>query len=117
MTKTYRELVDGAKSRIKEVGTGEIQAMADSTIVDVREDAEWDQGHLPGAMHLSRGVLEYRVEKLLPDKDAPIVLYCGGGGRSALAADVLQEMGYTNVCSLAGGFRGWTAAGLPTEKE
>jgi rhodanese-related sulfurtransferase len=117
MAKTYRELVDEAKSRIKEVGVDEVKEMAGTTIVDLREDKDWDEGHLPGALHVSRGVLESRVEKLLPDKDAPTVLYCGGGGRSALAADTLQEMGYTNVCSLAGGLRGWTAAGLPTEKE
>jgi rhodanese-related sulfurtransferase len=114
MAKTYRELVDEAKSRIEEVGIDEV---GDATLVDLREDADWNQGHLPGALHVSRGVLESRADKLLPEKDAPLVLYCGGGGRSALAADVLQEMGYTNVRSLAGGFRAWTAAGLPTEKE
>ena len=117
MAKTSRELVDEAKSQIKEVGSDEVKDMAGAKLVDVREDADWEKGHLPGALHLSRGGLESRVEKLLPDKDAPLVLYCGGGGRSALAADTLQEMGYTNVCSMKSGFRGWTAAGLPTEKE
>ena len=117
MAKTYRELVDDAKSRIREVGIEDVKEMAGAQVVDLREDSDWDKGHLPGALHLSRGALESRVEKLLPDKDAPVVLYCGGGGRSALAADTLQVMGYTNVRSMKEGFRGWTAAGLPTEKE
>lgn len=117
MAKTYKELVDDAKSRIEEIGVDEVKDLADARLVDMREDADWSQGHLPGALHLSRGVLESRADKLLPDKDAPLVLYCGGGSRSALAADTLQEMGYTNVRSMAGGFRAWTAAGLPTEKE
>ena len=117
MAKTFKDFVDDAKTRIREVGIDEVKDMADATLVDLREDSEWDKGHLPGALHLSRGVLEVRAEKLLPDKDAPLVLYCGGGSRSALAADVLQEMGYTNVRSMAGGWRAWTAAGHPTESE
>ena len=87
MAKTFRDLVDDAKTR----------------------------GHLPGATHLSRGVLKVRADRALPDKGAPIVLYCGGGNRSALAADVLQVMGYADVRSMAGGWRAWTAAGHPTE--
>jgi rhodanese-related sulfurtransferase len=86
------------------------------TIVDIREESEWANGHLPGATHLSRGVLEVRVAKVFPDPSAPLVLYCGGGNRSALAADVLRVMGYTNVSSLAGGWRGWNAAGGPVER-
>ena len=115
--KTYKDMVADAKSRIREVSVDEVRAMPEATIVDVREDSEWQEGHVPGALHLSRGTLESRVEKALPDKDAPIVCYCGGGGRSALSADALQRMGYTNVRSLAGGFRGWAAAGNPTETE
>ena len=118
MAKTFREMVDAAKARIKEVTIDEVRKLVGKeTIVDLREDSEWNAGHLPGAVHLSRGVLEHRAEKQLPDKDAPIVLYCGGGSRSALGADTLQEMGYTNVRSMAGGFRGWKAAGNPTETE
>jgi len=117
MEKTHRELVDEAKSRIEEVGIDEVKAMADATLVDLRADADRDQGHLPGALHVSRDVLEAGADQVLPDKDAPVVLYCGGGGRSALAADALQGMGYTNVRSMAGGFRAWKAAGLPTAKE
>jgi rhodanese-related sulfurtransferase len=118
MAKTFKDFVDDAKTRIREVGIDEVKSQADeATLVDLREDSEWDKGHLPGAVHLSRGVLEVRAYKVLPDKDAPLVLYCGGGNRSALAADVLQEMGYTNVRSMAGGWRAWTAAGLPTETE
>jgi rhodanese-related sulfurtransferase len=117
MKKTYKEIVADAKTRVREISAEEVRAMPDATIIDVREDCEWREGHLPGAMHLSRGVLESRIEKALPDRDAPIVCYCGGGGRSTLSADALQEMGYTNVRSLAGGFRGWAAAGNPTETE
>ena len=117
MAKTFKDLVDDAKTRIREVSIEEVRELEDVTIVDLREDSEWDKGHLPNAVHLSRGVLEVRADKVLPDKDAPIVLYCGGGNRSALGADVLQEMGYTNVRSMAGGWRGWIAAGNPTETE
>ena len=117
MPKTYKEIVADAKSRVREVTVDELRTMEDATLVDVREDSEWSEGHVPGALHLSRGVLESRAEKALPDKDAPIVCYCGGGGRSALSADALQAMGYTNVRSLAGGFREWTAAGNKAETE
>jgi rhodanese-related sulfurtransferase len=84
-------------------------------LVDVREDEEWRKGHIPGALHIGKGVLERDVEKTIPDTDADIVLYCGGGYRSVLAADALQRMGYTNVTSMAGGYRGWTGAGNPVE--
>ena len=116
--KTFKDLVDAAKARIREITIDEVRALEGrATIVDVREEADWKLGHVPGAKHLSRGVLELRADKELPDRDAPIVLYCGGGSRSALGTDVLQEMGYTNVRSMAGGFRGWKAAGNPTETE
>ena len=116
----FLRLVDDAKSRIKEADFRDIKRRLDSreklTLVDVREDNEWARGHLPGAVHLGKGIIERDVEETFPDKDAPLVLYCGGGFRSALVADNLQKMGYTNVISMDGGWRGWTTAGYPTEK-
>ena len=82
-------------------------------VVDVREDSEWARGHIPGAIHLGKGVIERDIERTIPDKGTPIVLYCGGGYRSALAADNIQKMGYRNVISMDGGWRGWTEPGLP----
>jgi rhodanese-related sulfurtransferase len=116
----FLKIVDEAKSRIREVDFREVKRRLDAreklTLVDVREDNEWARGHLPGAVHLGKGVIERDVEQAFPDKDAPLVLYCGGGFRSALAADNLQKMGYTQVVSMDGGWRGWTEAGFPTEK-
>lgn len=86
-------------------------------LVDTREHFEWAAGHLPGAIHLSKGVIERDVEAAIPDHGAPVVLYCGGGFRSALAADNLQKMGYTNVLSMDGGWRGWNEAHFPVVKE
>jgi len=83
----------------------------------VREESEWARGHLPGAIHLGKGVIERDIEQRVPEKNAPLVLYCGGGFRSALAAENLQKMGYTNVVSMDGGWRGWTEAGYPTAKD
>ena len=83
-------------------------------VVDVREDSEWAAGHIPGATHLGKGVIERDIEAAIPDRNAEIVLYCGGGFRSVLAADAIQKMGYTNVASMAGGWRDWTASGAPT---
>lgn len=121
MAKTFMDLVADSKTRIDEVTADDVKDMieqgAPETIVDIREESEWANGHLPGATHLGRGVLEVKAAKVFPDKDAPLVLYCGGGNRSALAADVLQVMGYTNVRSMAGGWRGWIAGGRPTEKD
>ena len=88
---------------------------ADVHLVDVREDEEWQQGHIPGAIHIGKGVIERDVEKKIPDPNAEIVLYCGGGYRSVLAADALQRMGYTNVTSMTGGYRGWVGAGHAIE--
>ena len=85
-------------------------------LIDVREDREWAEGHAAGAIHLSKGVIERDIESEIPDKSTTMVLYCGGGYRSALAADELQKMGYTNVISLDGGWRAWNQAGLPVEK-
>ncbi|MEO7042997.1 MAG: rhodanese-like domain-containing protein [Gemmatimonadaceae bacterium] len=84
-------------------------------LVDVREDNEWAAGHAAGASHLGKGVIERDIEAKIPDKNAEIILYCGGGFRSVLAADAIQKMGYTNVASMAGGWRGWKAAGAPVE--
>jgi rhodanese-related sulfurtransferase len=85
-------------------------------LVDVREDREWDAGHLPGAMHLGKGVIERDIEAAVPDPATPIVLYCGGGFRSVLVCENLQRMGYTNCVSLDGGWRGWNQLGLPVVK-
>jgi rhodanese-related sulfurtransferase len=113
----FLQIVNDAKTRIKEVSITEVKHRIDSHdsfyFVDVREDREWEKGHLPGALHLGRGVIERDIETRIPDHDAPIILYCGGGFRSALAADNIQKMGYTNVASMDGGFRGWKEAGYP----
>jgi len=101
----------------REVSIDEVQGLAGATIVDLRDDSAWASGHLPGATHVERDELEVRLGEVLPDKEAPVVLYCGGGGRAGRAADLLHEMGYTNVRSMAGGWRAWRAAGLPTENE
>lgn len=112
-------LVDFARARIIETDAatvrGRLARAEPFTLVDVREQVEWDRGAIPGAVHLARGVLERDAEDALPDLDAPLVLYCGGGYRSALAAKSLQDMGYTNVASMDGGWRAWTAAGYPVE--
>ena len=116
----FLKLVNEAKSRIKETNVPEVKKKMDAGekfyLVDTREDLEWARGRLPGAVHLGKGVIERDIEKAIPDKSAPIILYCGGGFRSALAADNLQKMGYTNVVSMDGGWRGWTEAGYPVEK-
>jgi rhodanese-related sulfurtransferase len=115
----FLRIVEDAKRRIREVNVAEVKGMLDRGervhLVDVREDSEWANGHLPTAQHLGKGVIERDIETAIPDHGAPIVLYCGGGFRSALAADNLQKMGYTNVVSMDGGWRGWTEAGLPIE--
>ena len=114
-------LVTDAKKRIKEESFRETKRRLDAgekiILVDTREDVEWARGHIPGAIHLGRGIIERDIEKTVPDKDAPLVLYCGGGFRSALAGDNLQKMGYRNVISMDGGWRGWTDAGFPVIKD
>jgi rhodanese-related sulfurtransferase len=116
----YQALVNEAKSKIKEVTVADLkQALTTPgkpVLIDVREDNEWQAGRAEGALHIGRGVLERRIETTVPNKDTPIVLYCAGGSRSALAAESLQKMGYTNVSSLAGGFTSYKAAGLPAAK-
>jgi rhodanese-related sulfurtransferase len=113
-------LVDEAKARVREMTIDDWRqrsAAGESLhLVDVREDREWLAGHAQGAEHIGRGVLERDVVARFPDKDTPLVLYCGGGFRSALAADNLQQMGYRQVWSLAGGWKAWLAADLPTEQ-
>lgn len=116
----FLKLVDDAKSRVREADFRDVKRRLDAreklTLIDVREDNEWARGHLPGAVHLGKGIIERDIEEAIPDKDAALVLYCGGGFRSALVADNLQKMGYTNVSSMDGGWRGWTTAGYPVEK-
>ncbi len=115
----FLKLVDDAKTRIKECSVEEVRRSRENgepfLLIDVREDWEWAQGHATGSLHLGKGVIERDIEKTVPDKTTKLVLYCGGGFRSALSADNLQKMGYTNVWSLAGGWKAWKEAGMPTE--
>jgi rhodanese-related sulfurtransferase len=115
----FLALVADARKRVKECGIADVRARLDRGerfhFVDVREDGEFALDHAAGARHIGRGVMERDIENLIPDKHAPIVLYCGGGYRSALAADNLQKMGYTNVISMDGGIRAWREAGYPIE--
>jgi rhodanese-related sulfurtransferase len=115
----FLKIVDDAKKRVKECTVSDVKKKLERGdkfhLVDVREDGEWAAGHLPHAMHLGKGVIERDIEEKIPDHNAEIVLYCGGGFRSALAADNLQKMGYTRVISMDGGWRGWKEAGLPVE--
>ena len=115
----FEKLVAEAKNKITEISPQDAAARSKSggaVIVDVREKDEWDEEHIPGAIHLSRGTIELDIEEKVPDPNAMIICHCGGGGRSALAAESLQRMGYKNVRSMAGGFKAWKAAGLPVTK-
>lgn len=112
----YQQLVADAKERVREITVQDIERTplpASTVLIDIREDSEWHKGYAAGAIHLSRGILEGEIEEKVPELDTPIVLYCAGGNRSALSADNLLKMGYTNVASLAGGFREWQKARLP----
>jgi rhodanese-related sulfurtransferase len=115
----FLKLVEDARRRVRELSVDQVKSMLDRNyrfhLVDVREDGEWAKGHLPGALHLGKGVIERDIEERIPDTSAEIVLYCGGGFRSALAADNLQKMGYTNVLSMDGGFRGWKEKNYPLD--
>lgn len=117
----FLALVNDAKKRIKESNVADVKRRLDAreklVLIDVREESEWARGHLPGAIHLGKGVIERDIEQRLPDTGTKVVLYCGGGFRSALAADNLQKMGYTNVESMDGGWKGWLDAGFPTQKD
>jgi rhodanese-related sulfurtransferase len=116
----FLEIVNDAKSRVKQIdieGYKKMRAAGEALVlVDVREDNEWDAGHAAGAVHLGKGIIERDIESKAPDKSTRLVLYCGGGYRSALAADNLQRMGYTDAISLDGGWKAWQQAGLPVEK-
>jgi rhodanese-related sulfurtransferase len=115
----FLKLVNNRKERIKEVSVADtidrLKTNPEAKLVDVREDNEWNTAHAAGAIHLGKGIIERDVEVTIPDKDTEIILYCGGGYRSALAADVLQEMGYSNVWSMAGGWKAWKEADAPIE--
>ena len=114
----FQKLVAEAKKHITEISPEEAQKMAargEAILIDVRENDSWREEHAAGAKHLSRGILELEVEDEIPDVSQPIITYCGGGSRSALAAESLQKMGYKNVRSVRGGLRAWKEAGLPTE--
>ncbi len=117
----FVQIADDAKSRVQQSNVPAVKAMLDTDrrfyLVDVREDNEWNAGHLPRAIHLGKGIIERDIETAIPDLNAEIVLYCGGGYRSALAADHLQQMGYTNVWSMDGGVRGWREAGYPMDQD
>jgi rhodanese-related sulfurtransferase len=116
----FLTLVNDAKSRVKEIDIGRYKEMVASgdphVLVDIREDSEWADGRVAGAVHLGKGIIERDIEQTAPDKDTTLVLYCGGGFRSALAADALQKMGYTNAISLDGGWRALQTSGLTLEK-
>jgi len=115
----FLKLVNDAKTRIREVTIDETQQRMQSDkrvlLIDVREDNEWEAGHAAGSSHLGKGIIERDIEATVPDKATEVILYCGGGYRSALAADVLQQMGYRNVFSMAGGWKAWKDSGAPVE--
>jgi rhodanese-related sulfurtransferase len=114
----FLKIVDEALGRVTEITPEETLARlerGEGVVIDTREESEWARGHIAGAIYLGKGIIERDIEKVVPELDRPIVLYCGGGYRSALAADTLQKMGYTNVASMSGGWHGWTELGLPTE--
>lgn len=115
----FLKIVDDAKSRVREVTVEETRKKLETgkaRLIDVREESEWEAGHALGAQHIGKGVIERDIEQKVPDKKAELILYCGGGFRSALSADNLQKMGYTNVLSMSGGWRAWQAAGAPVAK-
>lgn len=116
----FLKLVNDAKSRIKEISIDQarerLKANPRAILVDVREDSEWHAGHAAEAMHLGKGILERDLEKAIPDPNTEIIMYCGGGFRSALTADAAQKMGYSNVTSLTGGYKGLVAANWPMKK-
>lgn len=111
----FLKMVEDAKSRVKEVDVQQVKQWLDSgkkfCLIDVREDGEWAAGHLPCSIHIGKGIIERDIERTIPDPNTALVLYCGGGYRSALAADSLQRMGYADVASMTGGWRGWREAG------
>jgi rhodanese-related sulfurtransferase len=117
----FLKLCEETKARVRETTVDEVKRRMDRgdkgfLLVDVREESEWNAGHIPGATHLGKGVIERDIEQKVPDTGKELILYCGGGFRSALAAENLGRMGYTNVISMDGGWRGWKEAGYPVEK-
>lgn len=117
----FLTIVNDAKSRVKETNVVDVKkrraAGEKFLLVDVREESEWKDGHAADAIHLSKGIIERDIAKLIPDASTKVILYCGGGYRSALAADNIQKMGYSNVESMDGGFKAWVDAGMPTSKD
>ena len=117
----FLKLVNDAKGRVREISVPDTRARlaADQSVqlIDVREDNEWQAGHAAGAKHLGKGIIERDIENEVPDKATELILYCGGGYRSALVADVLQKMGYTNAWSMAGGWKAWKESGAPTSSD
>jgi len=115
----FLQIVTDAKSRVQECTVQDVKAKMDQgetfTLVDVREESEFAKGRLPGAIHIGKGVIERDIEKMVPNPETPLILYCGGGFRSVLAADALQKMGYSSVVSMDGGWSGWNSAEFPTE--
>ena len=113
----FLALIEAKRAHVKEVSVQEarVRAAAGAVLIDIREQSEWAAGHARGAEYLGKGVIERDIEAAVPDQHAEIILYCGGGFRSVLAADALQQMGYTNVASMAGGWRDWVSGGAPTE--
>jgi rhodanese-related sulfurtransferase len=113
----FMEIVNDARGRVNEVSVEDTQekVAGGANLIDVREDNEWEAGHAKGALHLARGIIERDIVDRFPEKDTELVLYCGGGFRSALSADMLQKMGYTNVHSMVGGWKAWNEAGGPIE--
>ena len=120
-TEGFLKLVNDAKTRVKEVTVAEtrdrLEQNPEAKLIDVREDKEWDAAHAAGAIHLGKGIIERDIETTIPDKSTELILYCGGGYRSALAGDVLQTMGYTNVFSMAGGWKAWRESDAPIESQ
>jgi len=116
----YEQLVADAKTRIRELNVQEtlehLDSNPDARLIDVREDNEWQAGHAAGATHMGRGIIERDIEAAIPDKETELILYCGGGYRSALSADNLQRLGYTNVYSMDGGWKAWKESGAPVEQ-
>ena len=116
MPKSYQDLLREARAQVREVTPGEVEQLrtgdAPPVLIDVREASEWEQGHIPGASHISKSYIEQQIEAAAPDREQPVVLYCAGGVRSLFAAQTLQEMGYTNVASMSRGFQGWKSEGL-----
>jgi rhodanese-related sulfurtransferase len=115
----FLQVVDDARSRVTEVDVAETRKRMNegAELIDVREDNEWESGHAAGARHMGRGIIERDIVQAYPDKNTELILYCGGGFRSALAADMIQKMGYTKVFSMAGGWKAWKDSGEPTETE